>query len=134
MYRSGFETTLRAEKPNGRWVLLAPLVYTTKAGERIVVPVGFDTDFASVPRLPFMFWFFGDRAHAAAVIHDYLYRLRDRSRAEADAIFLEAMEASGIGFFSRMAMYYGVRAGGSWTWADAKKGHDERSVERIEAP
>jgi len=113
-----FETKLRVEKTNGRWTLLAPLVYVTEGGERITVPEGFVTDFASVPRLPLMYLIAGDTAHAAAVIHDYLYRTRDRSRAEADAIFLEAMKASWEPFLRRWIMYLAVRAGGAWTWAD----------------
>jgi len=82
----------------------------------IYVPAGFRTDFASVPRI---FWrivppvgLYGK----AAVIHDYLYATKSRTRAEADAIFLEAMEVLGVPKFQREVMYRAVRIGGGGGW------------------
>lgn len=118
-----FETALKVEKPNGRWVLLAPLVYVTRAGERIVVPAGFDTDFASVPRLPLAYLLAGDTAHQSAVVHDYLYRTHKYSRAKADAIFLEAMEISGEPRWRRWVMYASVRAFGFKAWNANEAAH-----------
>ena len=54
------------------WILLSPLSFEREGREPIIVPAGFKTDFASVLRLPFMFWLFGDTAHASAVVHDWL--------------------------------------------------------------
>jgi len=59
------------------WKLTDPLVYSG-AGLEITVPVGFQTDFASIPRrvLEWQLWFqFGGKFNAEAVIHDYLYRI-----------------------------------------------------------
>lgn len=110
-----FLTKLRVEKQdNGRWLLLAPLDYKSALVYYIVhVPVGFDTDFASVPRLPLLFWLLGDRGHAAAVVHDYLYRTALVSRSLADAIFREALKSE-TGWLARWTMWAGVRVGG-WT-------------------
>ena len=102
-----------------RWVLLAPLMYKSDLlGTWIVkVPTGFDTDFASVPRLPFMYWLLGGRANHAAVIHDYLYRTALVTRAEADRVFVEAAEVEGVSWPARWTMWTGLRVGG-WTVYD----------------
>jgi hypothetical protein len=80
-------------------------------GKTIIVPKGFITDFASVPRL---FWRlfppFG-KYTPAAVLHDYLCRKPGFSRAEADKIFLHHMESLGVPFYKRYPMYLGVRTG-----------------------
>ena len=102
--------------------LVEPLTYSSSMG---VVPVhiGFITDFASIPRvlwplLP------PDGSYAkAAVIHDYLYTYqaiggRWITRKQADQVFLEAMEDSGVGFITRMTVYAGVRFGGWIAWGD----------------
>ena len=92
---------------------------------RLVVPAGRLTDLASVPRLPLVFWLVGDTAHAPAVLHDEAYRLRRWSRAEADALFLEAMETDGsaVGIppvtgWRRRLLWAGVRLGGASHWGD----------------
>jgi len=116
---SEFRTDLQTQllDSNGSWILLAPLVYySSLLCMTITVPKGFRTDYASVPRLPLIYALFGDTSHKAAVIHDYLYAVRRTTRAEADAIFREAAEASGVGFFRRNLMYYGVRLGGKLAW------------------
>lgn len=80
------------------WELLADLVYESAKYGRIVVPKGFRTNFASVPRLPVIFLVAGDMAHEMATVHDWLYTVhtiadRPITRADADAIFLEALRA-----------------------------------------
>jgi hypothetical protein len=79
----------------GLWELVEPLVYESDvAVMTITVPVGFKTDFASVLRLPVIYLLFGDKAHAPATVHDYLYQTGIIPRATADAVFSEAMKAS----------------------------------------
>ena len=106
---------------DGAWELDAPLTYRSDVlivDENlgmITVPKGFQTDFASVPRVPVFFTLFGDRAHREAVLHDYLYRTNSvpvAERAQADDVFLEAMTERGKGYFVRYAMYWGVCIGG----------------------
>ena len=110
-----FMTDLCAVKANGTWKLTQPLIYHSDLVKWVSVPIGFKTDFASVPRIPVIYALVGDRAHYPAVIHDYLYSVDAKpnvSRKEADLVFLEAMEARGIGWLYRKMMYWGVRMGG----------------------
>jgi hypothetical protein len=83
----------------------------------ITVPKGFDTDFASVPRVPIFYALFGGKAKKSAVLHDYLYVTKPFSREECDKAFLCAMETEGLGWFTRHAMYRGVRLGGGAYWS-----------------
>ena len=92
------------------WVLDQPLVYNSDIlGKMITVPRGFKTDFASVPRLPLSYAFFGNVAHKAAVVHDFLYQEKLVERKLADDVFYEAMEASGVWAWRRWPMYWAVR-------------------------
>lgn len=64
-------------------------------GHMIVIPKGFQTDCASVPRAPFLWWLFGDEGEIAAYCHDYLYRIDsdpEVSKEYADEVFLNMME------------------------------------------
>lgn len=110
---------------DGRWVLLTPLVYMSARIGVVTIPSGFDTDFASVPRLPFMFWLLGDRANHAAVVHDYLYRTAMVSRSDADAVFVEAAEAEGVNWLARWTMWTGLRVGGWWAYDQRHPGNKE---------
>ncbi|CAN5663623.1 hypothetical protein BH20ACT2_BH20ACT2_11850 [soil metagenome] len=101
-------------------------VGTEGSGDTVTVPQWMSTDFASVPRL--VWWFaapWGRHGHAA-VIHDAGYYLQDRTRAEYDRIFLEAMVVLGVGRFRRRAMYQAVHwfAGLAWR-ANARRNAEE---------
>lgn len=115
---SRFISSLRAEKCAGDgWRLLHPLVYQSDVAQTtIVVPEGFETDFASVPRLPLAYLLTAESAHQAAVVHDYLYGTQEVDRQTADAVFLEAMRASGEPAWRARLMYWGVRLGGGIAW------------------
>lgn len=96
------------------WELMVPLVYqSTVANTIFVVPSGFVTDFASVPRLPFLYDIAGDTGHASAVIHDYLYRTSHLPRDVCDDVLLEALKVEGTPRWRRYLMYWGVRLGGA---------------------
>ncbi len=95
----------------------------------IVVPVGFVTDFASIPCC---FWSLlrpdGDYTFAA-IVHDYLYWTQALSRLESDEIFDVAMQDLDIGGFARFAIYWSVRLAGWMVWngnSKAKAGGDKR--------
>lgn len=104
---------------DGRWRLTHELRYdSAAAGGRIIVPVGFETDFASVPRVPLAFILFGDTAHEAAVVHDYLYATKVLPRALADHIFDEAMKVCGIPLYHRLPMYLAVAVFGETVWRE----------------
>lgn len=93
--------------------LLADVHYESAVtGKTYVVPAGFNTDFASVPRLPLAFLLTGGVGDRAAVIHDYLYRKGIEDRATCDKVFAEALEATGVAAWRRGLMWAGVRVGG----------------------
>jgi hypothetical protein len=98
----------QANSGTGQWELLIPLVYESDSAGRIEVPVGFSTDFASVPHLPFIYSMMGNRAHRPAVVHDYITRQRLFERTRCDQIFLEAMLAEGMDESKARLMYAGV--------------------------
>jgi hypothetical protein len=103
------------------WLLVDDFIFKSRLCEfPIVVPAGFETDFASVPRIPLAYLLAGDCAHEAAVIHDYLYRTGKADRKTADEVFLEAMEAQGIGAWRRYGMYWAVRLFGGSAYKGAK--------------
>jgi len=99
------------------WQLLEDLVFVVgSSGDRMIVPAGFVTDFASVPA-----WLQGFISPLGpnllpAVVHDYLYWNQSCTRAEADSIFLLAMEEMGVSDAARLAMYLGARHFGQQAW------------------
>jgi Protein of unknown function (DUF1353) len=82
----------------------------------INVPVGFVTDFASIPRV---FWSLlppdGQYTYPA-IIHDYLYWDQSISRDKADMILRYAMEDFKVNSVTIETIYAGVRAGGGFAW------------------
>lgn len=93
------------------WRTVQPLVYE-RADETITVPEQFMTDLATIPRI---FWAIlppSGKYAKAAILHDYLYTKKDRSRAACDEIFHEAMGALGVAKWKRSVMYWAVRAFG----------------------
>lgn len=113
-----------ARLPDGRWVLRQALVYWSARAGKIVVPAGFRTDFASVPRLPLVYLLAGDTAHAAAVVHDWLYQEQFLSRRLADAVLYEASGCSvpAEPRWRRWIIWSGVRAFGWVAWKRSRSG------------
>lgn len=92
-----------------------------QTGVLIIVPTGFETDFASIPRffqrlLPKL-----DKHRRAAILHDYLYAKQICERHVCDLIFLEAMEVLKVPTWKRHAMYRAVRMFGWAAWNAHKK-------------
>ncbi len=105
---------------NSRWMLLADFRYESAVlGARIIVPSGFVTDFASVPKqVPLAYALFADQARRPAVVHDYLYQTHMcRDKAQADEIFEEAMNVIGMHWLDRHIMWRAVEAAGDSAWA-----------------
>jgi len=124
---SEFLTELNAPLKEGRddvWVLRSPLVYESDIAGLIEVITGFETDLASVPRIPIAYMVFGGRAHREATLHDWAYRkdaINSKTKKpftfmQANKVFLEAMKVRGKSFFIRWAMYSGVVAGGYFSY------------------
>jgi hypothetical protein len=101
---------------DGTFPILSRFRYFTSIGLRpstIEVPIGFTTDFASIPKL---FWNLlppDGKYGRAAVVHDYLYSTEGLSgeftREQCDRIFLEAMTDLGVGPITRLLMFRAVR-------------------------
>ncbi len=109
--------TVRPFADGVEWVLVEPLIFRLgTTGWAITVPVGFVTDFTSVPRA---FWGmigpYGFHSRAA-LVHDYLYWDQACTREEADGIFLLALMASHVEAGVREAVYAAARAAGEESW------------------
>ena len=121
MARNSFLTPLVVEvMPSGkRFRLYNSFTYhVARAGVNIRVPAGFETDFASIPRIFRIIIPKLGRYNKAAVIHDYIYQ-SDRlqlSRKQADQVFLDAMADLGVPKWKRTLMYWAVRIGGFFAW------------------
>ena len=121
---SSFTNELDVRHINGEdWMVLRKFTYhvtSKKSDEKIHIPRGYMTDFASIPRV---FWPIVGHPAAeygkAAVVHDYLYETHRHSRKRSDKIFYEAMVVSKVAKWKRKIIYYAVRMGGRWAW---KKG------------
>jgi hypothetical protein len=114
------EELLVSPLPDGRtWVIRRDFGYDVGeegSGNTIDVPMGFKTDFASVPRLLWSVIPRWGKYGNAAVIHDFLYWEQDRTREESDRIFLEAMRVLKVSFMIRTLIYYAVRFFGWYAW------------------
>lgn len=93
------------------------------SGVRIVVPAGFTSDGASVPRLLWALmpaW--GDKGTRAAILHDYLLSIIPKvpgaayrtDRKAADAQFYDALIALGVPKWRARLCWLGVRAYGTY--------------------
>lgn len=109
-------TQLRGEVVNDEvFMLTADFYVLLECIQEIVIPEGFITDFASVPRLPIVYLAVGNRGRKAAVLHDWLYYTKRFSRKTADLYFYHALRESGVNWFYARAMYSAVRlAGGAF--------------------
>ena len=97
-----------------RWALVGDLVYLGNR-DRFVVPAGFTTDFATVPRpVTWLVPRFGAYT-LAAILHDWLCTEGIRSGAvtarDADGIFRRVMREAGVPVLRRWLMWTGVRWG-----------------------
>ncbi len=98
-----------------QWILTEDCIYVTDvktaAGPRsvVIVPNGFVTDLASIPRIFRLLIVKNGKHRPAAIVHDYLCSLRlDFSRVSADKIFYEAMKVCKVPRIRRRLMYMAV--------------------------
>jgi Protein of unknown function (DUF1353) len=98
------------------WELVSELGYAG-ARDRFVVPVGFQTDFASVPRaFQWLVPTYG-RYTKSAILHDYLCdeaRAGRFNRDDADGIFRRTMRELGVSFLRRWIMWGAVALASFW--------------------
>lgn len=110
--------TVRPFGDNKFWVTVEDMEYIIgSTSERILIPKGFVTDFASIPQ---GLWSLGLSPYGqysrAAVIHDYLYWAQGCTRAQSDRLLVIAMKESKVGRFDEFAVYRGVDLGGGGAW------------------
>ncbi len=101
------------------WVILRPFGYdvgNVGSGDTVKVKTGFMTDFASIPRLLWIFLPCWGKYGNAAVIHDWLYWAQKRSRKEADGIMLEGMKVLKVPCWQKYPIYMAVRLFGQMAW------------------
>ncbi len=116
---SKFLLPLDLEYLDGRsWRLLSAFTFGSVVLARVIeLPIGFQTDFASIPKV---FWNLlppTGRYGKAAVIHDFLYRTPFyATRKQADQVLFEGMTELGVGWGTRQIIYWGVRVGGRRSW------------------
>ena len=136
---SSFKTCLRYEntgrKVRGRelYVLLNSFEYHVGklgSGFKISVPVGFETDLASIP-----FWarwiFKPDGKYAkAAVIHDWLYVTHMYDRDFSDYVFYHGMKVLGVDIFTRLSLWTAVRIFGIRGWEKDSERRERIKVEK----
>lgn len=99
------------------WRLLRGLAYKSEILDEILwIKAGFETDFASVPRLPLAWLLAGDTAHKAAVVHDFLVAVRlpagKIAWSRAADVFDEALRAERVPGWRRVLMVAAVRLAG----------------------
>lgn len=113
---SSFENTLKMEVVRAGWKLLEPFRYNSETLDRVViVPTGYVTDLASVPRV--MRWLVpvaNAKNRKAAVVHDWLcskgvQESMGISQRQADEVFREALTSCGVSFIGRWSMWLPVR-------------------------
>lgn len=92
------------------FIVAYPLRYATNDNMyKIVVPVGFVTDLASIPRALWWWQAPHEGTMAPAIIHDYLYWEQSCTKDEADAVLYLALREIGLGLFDARVLYLGVR-------------------------
>jgi len=98
----------------GEYRLIRPVIYQGRR-DTFVVPAGFVTDLASVPRW-FTWLIARDGLHTpAAILHDYLCVEAHGgrfARRDADGIFRRVLREEGVPTASRWVLWAAVRVGG----------------------
>lgn len=111
------EVAVADNTDDGRWIVTQPLIYQSDvAKQTFIVPRGFQTDMASVPRLPLVFLLAGDTSRQASVVHDFLYSTHTVSREVADSVLREASAVTQVPAWRRWIMWAGVRVFGGSYW------------------
>jgi len=121
---SSFTDPLIVKKVGERtWEIMKAFEYHVGAedsNEVIKVPVGFVTDFASVPQFAWIIIPPDGSYTQAAVLHDYLYHIKAYTRKRSDEIFYEAMAVLEVKWWKRKVMYFSVRLAGWIPWKNRK--------------
>ena len=116
-----------------RWIIRSDCGYDEGeegSDESINVPVGFKTDFASIPRILWGVIPRWGRYGNAAVVHDYCYWSQTYTRKRSDEIFMEGMTVLKVSSLLRHIIYFAVRIFGFLAWRNNTR-RKERGKDRI---
>ncbi len=109
---------LEADDAPGRWLVRRPLIWEDPKRGRIIVPDGFSTDLASIPKavrcLPGLDP--NGCSRRPGVLHDWLYSESFYARKLADQLLLSALRADGTPLIPAVLIYLSVRAFGWIFW------------------
>lgn len=138
-----FPLPLRLERTGPlRANVMALFAFRSRAVGLVEVEAGFDTDYASVPRALWSLYPPDGDYTPAAVVHDALYwhqATREHggypvTRAQADAVFLEAMAALGLPLLRRRLLHRAVRLGGGAAWRKNQRQNPLLQAREQDAP
>lgn len=113
------------KRPGGNWVLLREHAWRGTKGDVVLVPAGFITDWASVPRA--FTWLIPQSGawDPAAVQHDFLCGQVSHggpiSRADADGMFRTMLRELDVPVPQRYLMWSAVRIGGRFAGGMARR-------------
>jgi hypothetical protein len=111
------DTRLIRDDFHGLFQLLSPLSYQSDlAKQTFTAPIGFQSDFCSVPSVPGVYEMLGNRFREAGAIHDYLYFAKPVEREMADAVLREMILLLGASKEEAEAFYLAVREFGWTRW------------------
>ncbi|MCK9570066.1 DUF1353 domain-containing protein [Candidatus Pacearchaeota archaeon] len=96
------------------------LIYIDTQGRKHIIPADFESDKASIPRTPVLYWLFADRFNREGVLHDATYCIDypiALTRAEADGLIYESSRSEsethpGKSIIDARCVWAGVRIGG----------------------
>lgn len=108
---------IQAERPDF-WSVASELVWCDPTYGRLVVPKGFLTDLASIPRaLRNLPAFDPDGlSRRPAVVHDWLYQVQSHPKLWCDGFLRDAMIAEGCSKADAEAFYEAVHLFGQSSW------------------
>ena len=116
------------------WIVKQPLTYRVGiSSASVTIPVGFVTDFASIPQALQAIIRQNGLYILPAVVHDYLYWKQTCTREQADQIFLLAMLENKVADVHRVATHAAVRAAGSFAWDDNARERKARMLRILPA-
>jgi hypothetical protein len=131
------EPAITRDDARGLWIIDEELVIPSR-GYHLVVPKGFETDLASIPRLlwpcvaPF------ELSCVAPIVHDFLYQhggqittrhegvdvivdaVRSFTKSDADLFLLDLMQQEHVPAWRAWSAYYAVKWFGHSSWQAPK--------------
>lgn len=127
---------LQAFSDGEDFMLESPMVFI--AGKTkpliVIVPRGFVTDYASVPR-PLRLLLPREGSYGnAAIVHDYLYWRQDCTREQSDNIMAIAMKAAGVSETTLRTIQIGVRLGGQGAWDTNRQDRQSGLIRTVGPP